>query len=331
MGFEVIAPGLSADLLFPASYQLAESALWCSRSGRLAYVDIMAGNVHRLDASAPREAETFSFGGWVSAIVPAADARLLVAAEAGLGLLDPATGSFEVLVAPDRHLDQHRYNDAKCDRHGGLVLGTMAVEPPRTPTGRLYGFKGGRRATLLDGLRVPNSICFSPDGLRLYACDTVAGVIWSFSYNPEDGKIGERREFAPVDIAPGKPDGATVDAEGCVWSARYNGGVVVRLSPEGKLDRVIRLPVAQITSCAFGGAEFDTLFITTARQNLNSEQLANQPLAGSIFAVAPGVKGLPETPYQAVYAACARLRTSRVNREAFTGFTSVDQNPGERT
>ena len=327
MEFDVIAADRSADVLFPANYQLAESALWCSHSGKLAYVDIAAGNVHRLDVTFPREAETFSFDGSVSAIVPATDGRLLTATEAGLGLLDTVNGSFETLVEPDSHLDEHRYNDGKCDRHGGLILSTMSKNPPRTATGKLYNFKGLRRSTLLDDLRVPNSICFSPDGLRLYACDTVAGIIWSFSYNPDEGTIGERREFAPVDIAPGKPDGATVDAEGCVWSARYNGGVVVRLSPDGKLDRVIQLPVTQITSCAFGGAELDTLFITTARQNLDPEKLANQPLAGSIFAAAPGVKGLPETPYQV--GPNPRLITSRINREVVTDSIFVNQNPGE--
>ena len=286
-----------ADLFFPASYHLAESPLWCPAENWLAFVDIMAGAIHRLDVSHRLQAQTTYLNGWVSAIAPAAGGRLLVAAERGLGLLDLKTDGFEIVSPPDGHLRDHRYNDGKCDRRGRFIVGTMRQTQPREPSGVLYSFDGKCRSVLAEGIRLPNAICFSPDGTRLYACDTSDGTIWSFAYNSARGVIGVRTDFAPPGISAGKPDGATVDADGCVWSARYNGGAVVRITPDGKLDRVVHLPVSQITSCTFGGTRLDTLFITTARQNLTEEQLAAQPLAGSLFAIQPGVGGIVETPF----------------------------------
>ena len=288
---------IQAEVFFPATCQLAESAVWQADRKELVFVVIDAGDVHRLDVRHPLDSRAANLGGWVSAAVPASDGRLLVAASRGVGLLDAETETFEVLYVADDHLNTHRYNDAKCDRDGRLLVGTMGLTAPRTATGRLYQMDGTNRNLLMDGLRTPNAICFSPDGSILYVCDTADGTIWRLPYDRATGAIGTREVFAPVDIAPGKPDGATVDAEGCVWSARYRGGAVVRITPDGRVDRIIELPATQITSCAFGGSKLDTLFITTARQNLDAGDLGQQPLAGSIFAAMPQVCGIAETPF----------------------------------
>jgi sugar lactone lactonase YvrE len=283
-----------AELLFPAAHLLAESPMWLPETDELACVDIDAGDVLRIDPAHPLAARRSHVGDWVSAIVPAGDGRLVAMTEAGACLLSADDNVVNVML-PAEGLGEHRYNDAKLDRSGRLLFSTILKTSPRTPTGEICGFDGSTRRTLLGGIRTPNSICFSPDGRTLYACDTAIGAIWRFDY-ADDGTVGEKAEFVPVDIGPGKPDGATVDADGCLWSARYNGGAVLRITPEGRVDRIVRLPVQQITSCTFGGPGLDTLFITTARQNLTATQLAEQPLAGSIFAVQPGVTGLPE-PY----------------------------------
>jgi sugar lactone lactonase YvrE len=288
---------ITAELFYPAAHLLAEGPVWLSRSGQLAYVDITAGHIRLIDGAHPVTATTLPVGDWVSAIAEAADGRLLAACDRGLGLIDTRTASFECLVPPDDHLEAHRYNDGKCDRAGRFIVGTMFKTAPRQPTGRLFSLDGTRRTLLAEGLRTPNALCLSPDGRTLYGCDTADGTIWAFPYDATNGTIGPRRDFASVDVAPGKPDGATVDAEGCVWSARYNGSAVVRLTPDGRVDRVVELPVSQVTSCTFGGPRLDTLYITTARQNLDPEGLARQPLAGSIFALVPGTTGLAETPF----------------------------------
>lgn len=287
----------SVDLLFPASYALAENPVWLGAHGLLAFVDIATGSLHRLDPSHPLQIRTLNLGEWLSAIAPTADGRVLAACSAGLVIVDLKTGAEQTLVALGKDMDGHRYNDGKGDRSGRFLVGTMTKTAPRMPTGILYSISGQDRRQLLDGLRTPNALCFSPDGTILYACDTAEGDIWAFDYNAETGSLSNRRTFAASTIGPGKPDGATVDADGCVWSARYNGSAVVRITPDGRLDRIVELPVSQITSCAFGGARLDTLFITTARQNLAPGALAQQPLAGSIFAIDPGIGGLSETPF----------------------------------
>lgn len=288
---------LDADLFFPAAYALAESAMWSAASGELIHVDIDMGDIHRLDAAHPLVTRTTHVGGWLSAVVPAGPCQVIAMSQRGLLSVDLITGLSDTLLPPDAIPPGYRYNDAKLDRQGRLIVSTMRITAPRTPTGTIYHYDGKGLRPLIDGVTTPNALSFSPDGLWLYACDTGPGTIWRYPYDPATGAIGERSDLAAVDIAPGKPDGATVDAEGCIWSARYNGGVVARITPEGKLDRLIRLPVQQITSCAFGGPKLDTLFITTARQNLDADRLAAQPLAGSVFAVRPGVTGLAETPF----------------------------------
>ena len=287
-----------AEVVFPMACKLGESAVWRTDSNEFAFVDIDDGDVHWLNVEHPLVAGTINLGGWVSAALPASDGRLLVTAKRGVGLLETETNGFDVLYSSDDHLVSHRYNDAKCDRDGRLLVGTMSLTSPRTPTGRLYQMDGAERTLVMEGLRTPNAICFSPDGSVMYICDTADGVIWRLPYDGANGAIGKKEVFAAVDIAPGKPDGATVDAEGCVWSARYNGGSIVRITPDGRVDQIIELPVTQITSCAFGGRNLDTLFITTARQNLDADVLRQQPLAGSIFAAKPEVGGIAESPFK---------------------------------
>ena len=145
-------------------------------------------------------------------------------------------------------------------------------------------------------IRIPNALCWSPDGSTMYWADSPQRQILAFPYDPATGTPGEPRIFAEI-TAPAVPDGATVDAEGYLWSAQYNGSRVVRYAPDGSVDRVITLPATQITSCAFGGTNLSTLFITSATQNLSADVLATQPLAGALFVVDVGVKGVREPRY----------------------------------
>jgi sugar lactone lactonase YvrE len=131
----------------------------------------------------------------------------------------------------------------------------------------------------------------------MYFADTFAMRIWAYDYDPDSGAA--RRERVFVDTTPGRPDGSCVDAAGGLWNAEYGAGRIVRYAPSGKLDRVLELPFANPTCCCFGGTHFDTLFITSATQRLSTEELARQPLAGSVLAVRPGVQGLPESRFAA--------------------------------
>jgi sugar lactone lactonase YvrE len=148
---------------------------------------------------------------------------------------------------------------------------------------------------MLGDITIPNGQCFSPDGGTLYFADTVEGRIRA--YQVDDGVPRNPRTLLDAGVLPGRPDGATVDVDGFVWSARYGGGGVARVDPSGRVDRFLRLPVSQVSSVMFGGDDLRTLYVTTSRQRLSDQALAREPLAGSLLAVDAGVRGLPEPRY----------------------------------
>ena len=140
------------------------------------------------------------------------------------------------------------------------------------------------------GITISNTVCWSPDGKTMYFSDTATGVIWAYDYDLDEGVITNRRDFARFER--GDPDGSTVDAEGCLWNCRWDGGCVVRFTPAGKVDRVIDVPAARPTSCAFGGTGLDELYITSARYGMSPAEIAAAPRAGDLFVCRPGVRGV---------------------------------------
>ena len=223
--------------------------------------------------------------------------RLLLALKSGLYFMDPDSGALQAWFDPEPQLPGNRLNDGKCDRQGRFWVGSMN-DGDRLPTGTLYSVRGdGRAAGHVSGITIPNSLAWSPDGKKMYFADTPARRILVYDFDPDDGVPANPRTFVDLAGHPGRPDGATVDAEGCLWSALVHAGQVVRYTPQGREDRVITLPVTGVTSCAFGGARMETLFVTTATQGLSEQALREQPLAGALFAVDAGVSGIGETPF----------------------------------
>jgi len=270
---------------------LGEGPVWCPVAQALWWVDIKAPAVRRW-TQATDTVDSWPMPDSVGSLAVAADGRVLVALRDRMGLFDPRTGGVAPLTAFDHGGEGIRANDGKCDRQGRFWIGTMD-EGRRAQRGRLYRLDRTALTAMLDGLDVPNSLCWSPDGRTMYFADSAQRTIWAFPFDPAAGTLGERRVFVRTgdDEAP---DGATVDAEGYVWSARYGGGRVVRHAPDGRIDRMQPVPASQVTSCAFGGPDLATLFITTATQRLSPEQLAGQPRAGGLFAVEVGALGLAE-------------------------------------
>jgi sugar lactone lactonase YvrE len=220
---------------------------------------------------------------------------MLAATKSGIHLLDPASGALEKKVDPETHLPDNRFNDGRCDRAGRFWAGTMS-HVNRDPTGSLYRFDADFRSTKLrNAIIIPNSLAFSPDGRTMYFADTNRHTLWAYDYDAATGAATRERVFA--DTGKGRPDGSCVDAEGCLWNADYGAARVVRYTPAGKVDRTFELPVTNVTCCCFGGKDLDTLYITTATQRLSPEELARQPLAGSLFALRPGVRGLAESRF----------------------------------
>jgi sugar lactone lactonase YvrE len=204
----------------------------------------------------------------------------------------PARGSR--FVGPiERNRPGNRTNDGKCDAIGRVWIGTMDAAE-RAFTGALYRIdQDGSPTLMLDDIGVSNGLDWSPDGTSLYYTDSMRRLIWRFPFDMQSGTLGSREVFANVPQDQGCPDGLTVDAEGFVWSAHWDGWRVTRYDPRGSVERVLRLPVPRVTSLCFGGPDLDTLYMTSARIGLTSEQLLEAPLSGALFSYRPGVSGRP--------------------------------------
>jgi sugar lactone lactonase YvrE len=274
---------------------LGESPSFVAAENHLYWVDLRAPALHRLDGAG--RVTSWPMPEVIGAVVARQSGGVVVALKRGLSAFDPDTAQLTPIATLENGMPENRLNDAKCDSVGRIWCGSMWDYGAQT-NGSLYRVDpDGTVARMREAVTVANAIAFAPDGRTLYFTDSRKGAIERAAYDPHSGTIGPWTVFAPADAAPGHPDGATVDVEGCLWNARYGGSCVVRFTPDGAVDRVIDLPVSQPTSCAFGGPGLKTLYVTTARQKLSSEALAGQPLAGSLLALDVGVAGLPEPAF----------------------------------
>lgn len=271
---------------------LGESPIWHEGEQALYWVDIRRPAIRRLEAGSGR-IDTWPMPDMVGSIAFADDGRLLVALTESVSLWDRATGALEPLASRPSRIDGHRFNDGRCDRQGRFWVGTMH-NITRAPEGVLYRLDGrSALAPAMSGICIPNSLAWSPDGRTMYFADSLRHAIYAYEFDISTGQLGEQRLFAATE-APAFPDGSTVDAEGFLWNAEFNGSRLVRYAPDGRIDRVVALPVPRPTCCAFGGPGLATLYITTASQNMSDEERRAQPLAGALLAMDVGVRGLPE-------------------------------------
>ena len=271
---------------------LGESPLWNIAEQALYWVDIRAPAIRRLDYVSGRM-QSWNMPDLIGSIAFADDGRLIAALPDQLVLFDPKDGRTDTLARLQSPLPGHRFNDGRCDPAGRLWAGTMH-NLTRAPEGTLYRYdlEHGLEA-MLEGISIPNSLAWSPDGRTMYFADSLRHTIYAFAFAPETGEIGARRVFAEM-AAPAFPDGSAMDCEGYLWNAEFLGGRVVRFAPDGRVDRVIACPVNRPTCCAFGGPDLRTLFITSTCQNMTATERAAQPLAGALFAIDVDVQGLPE-------------------------------------
>lgn len=285
---------------------IGEVPQWDARAAALTWADILKPAFYRLDAATgavtswrPPE----KFGSYALR----QDGSLLVAARGGLAVWDPPTGRFERLSAPEADRPDNILNDGRCDPRGRFVVGSMD-KTLSGPNGRLWQVSPASGTVLLQDADIflPNALCWSPDGGTLYFGDSHSKLIHAYDYDLETGAIANRRLFADTSALPGEPDGASVDAEGYLWNARFDGGCLIRFAPDGAVDQTIPLPVSRPTHVTFGGDGLKTLYITTARFRLSPEALAREPMAGGLLAAEVSVAGLPEAFYAAGAAAPAR-------------------------
>jgi sugar lactone lactonase YvrE len=217
----------------------------------------------------------------------------------GIAAFDPDTHALNILCDPEPHLPQNRFNDGKCDPAGRLWAGTMNLEPSQNLTGALYSFDRRMKATKhLSHVGVSNGLAWSTDAKIMYYIDSMSRTIDSFDYDLASGEIANRRVVFNVPTELGVADGMTIDAEDNLWVAFWGGWCVAQVDPIKKeVLRKVKLPVANVTSCTFGGQQLDELYITTARHGLSTDQLADQLHAGDLFVARPGICGLPSSPF----------------------------------
>jgi sugar lactone lactonase YvrE len=242
--------------------------------------------------------ETITIEQHIGAVAPAIGGGYVLAAGQGFLFVDDS-GLIHELAQPEAGHQDVRMNDGACDLQGRFWAGTVAYD--ETPGAAvLYRLElDGSCTTVLTGLTISNGIGWSPDGTTMYLNDSGTARLDAFRFEGASGAIGERRTLVRIDEPGVAPDGLTVDEEGGIWVALWNGGAVRRYAPDGALLQVVELPVARPTSCAFGGPDGTTLFVTSARTDLDDEALAQQPHAGHVFAIdGLGVRGLSSLPYR---------------------------------
>lgn len=269
-----------------AADRLGEGPVWSSVEQRLYWFDIKGLRLAWYEP-ATQQSGSFTLPMRASAAAPRARGGLFIATEKGLATLDPLKGVIE-LVQPYELGPGFRTNDGKIDMEGRFWWSTMDDDGGKRPGSVFRTDPGGKTTRVLTGIHIPNTVSFSPDGSKLYMADSKLQTL--FVHQTAD--LSKVAEFAHTRGTKASPDGSAVDAEGYLWNAQWGGARIVRYSPEGKVDRVIQMPVEQPTSCAFGGRNLDTLYVTSAWDELSEAARAKQPLAGGLFAIDVGVKGL---------------------------------------
>ena len=278
----------------PAENLIGESPVWSVREQALYWVDVEGKRVQRF---AP---ESGSSTDWkmpevTSSIGLRCDAGLVAATRTGFVFIDTLNSEVSPITHPEADLPGNRFNDGKVDRAGRFFAGTKNLANNAQPTGALYRLEADRRAhAVTHGISCTNGIAWSPDDRTMYLCDTWVRRIYRFDFDLAAGTVYNRRLFTELAGEEGFPDGLTVDAEGFVWNAHYDGWRITRYAPDGQVDRVLRMPVQHVTSLTFGGSDLRTLFVTSASMRTSAGARRIQPLAGHVLAFEPGVAGLPE-------------------------------------
>jgi D-xylonolactonase len=273
---------------------LGEGPVWVEAEQALYWLDIKGRKIFRLDSSGERTEWPTPFR--IGCIAPRRNGGFIAGTELGLAEIDLAAGRFEIFANPEEDRPGNRFNDGKTDRQGRFWAGTMD-DHERSDSGALYRLDADLSWSRVDdGYRVANGPAFDPEGRRMYESDSARRIIYAFDVR-RDGDVGERRPLAQFQPDEGFPDGMTVDSEGCLWIAFWDGWCLRRLSPDGEILAKLEMPVQRPTSCAFGGPDLDRLYVTSATVGLDADALAMQPCAGGLFLVDTGARGVPDMPF----------------------------------
>ncbi|MDJ1007567.1 MAG: SMP-30/gluconolactonase/LRE family protein [Paracoccaceae bacterium] len=285
-----------ATLVLDCKNHHGEGIFWNAADARVWWTDIEGKALWSFDPATGASEKT-DMPDRVCCFAPRAGGGLIVAFAGSVAFYDPKTGETETLAEFEPDNPGTRLNDGRTDRQGRFVAGGMNEATGAADSSVIRIDADGTLTTLIDGVACANSTCFSPDGRTMFFADTPEKTIRAYDYDPETGALGAMRVHGDFSGEPGLPDGSCVDAEGGVWNAEWEGRRVVHVAPGGTIDRVIEVPTWKPTCCAFGGEGLETLFITTSRLMSSDADLAEDPHAGGLFAVTPGVRGVEDAPF----------------------------------
>lgn len=280
------------ELAYKIKSELGEGAFWDHRTQRLFWVDITGLKVHIYDPKTSIN-KSFATPSMVGTVVPGNNDKAVIALVDGIYILNILNGEISLLSDVEADMTYNRFNDGKCDPNGNLWVGSMHFDQTM-PKANLYKVDGkGNAAKMLDSITISNGIVWTKDSRTMYYIDTPTGHIRAYDFDVTNSLISNERIAVEVPEEMGFPDGMTIDEEDKLWVGLWNGNAVARFDPvSGKLMSKIVVPAHNVTSCSFGGRNFETLYITTSSLDMTEEEQAKYPLAGSLFEVKPGVKGV---------------------------------------
>jgi sugar lactone lactonase YvrE len=277
--------------------QIGESPVWNGSENSLYWVDVEGKLIQRWNAF-DRSVQRWVVGEAIGCIGLRKSGGLVGARRTGFFFLDVTSGKITPICDPEADVPDNRFNDGKVDRRGRFWAGTRNFRNAEIASGALYRLDPDLSAHRMEeGLRCPNGMAWSPDDRLMYLCDTWTRKIFVYDFDPDEGTLSNRQLFIELPEDEGFPDGLTVDADGYIWNAHYNGWRITRYAPDGNVDGVIRMPVQHVTSLTFGGFDFRTLYITSGDLPLSVEQRSMQSTAGHVFALDTQTQGLAESMF----------------------------------
>ena len=290
------------ELVFAQPCAVGESPVWDAAAGALWWVDIVKNTIHRLTISTNQH-RAWVLPEMVGSIARCNDGDWIAALETRIVRVQlPDAGDARILegFAVEHPSDEMRCNDGRCDRSGRFIVSTMYKDMSAGKSvGVLLKLDKGDVTRFFDkSFIVGNGLAFSTSGDKMYFSDSHPSIqtVWVGDYSSESGLVHSPRLFADFKHLDGRPDGAAVDIDDCYWICANDGSAVYRFTPQGALDRKISLPIKKPSMCAFGGANFETLFVTSIRPE--GVDLTDQPLAGCVFALNPGTQGIEEPQFR---------------------------------
>jgi sugar lactone lactonase YvrE len=281
-----------AQLEYEIHSLLGEGAFWNYKSQELYWIDIDGKKLHIYDPDIKTN-RSFPTPTRIGTVVPQTDTTAVIALEDGIYIINTENGNIEVLSDIEKEMTINRFNDGKCDPNGNLWVGSMHLEQA-VPMGSVYKISAtGETIKMIDSVTISNGIVWTKDATTMYYIDTPTQNIQAFDFDVVTSTLSNERTAVRVSEALGFPDGMAIDEEDMLWVGLWNGNAVGRFDPKsGELISRIEVPAHNVTSCAFGGENLDILYITTASVDMTEEEKVNYPLAGSLFVVDPGVKGV---------------------------------------